>query len=142
VDWVERERMRLQIETEASQRFPGAVQAVYVLTRPRLLSGPRPSDPLIVKAGQLVIRVLIRKAGPGSQERTLRAFWQAHRPEMRQFRDDLLEQFPHLLRIQFTMTEPRDPDPQEPASITMLVNPIRRQPSEDGSAGGSGGPAS
>jgi hypothetical protein len=137
VDWVERERIRLQIEAEASQRFPGAVQAVYVLTRPRLLSGPRPSDPLIVKSGQLVVRVLVRKAGPGSQERTLRAFWQAHRPEMKQFRDDLLEQFPHLLRIQFTMTEPRDPDSQEPGSIIMLAG---RHTSEDGSAGGSGGP--
>jgi hypothetical protein len=58
VDWVERERMRLQIETEASQRFPGAVQAVYVLTRQRLLSGPRPSDPLILKSGRLIVRVL------------------------------------------------------------------------------------
>lgn len=139
MDWVERERMRLQIEAEASRHFPGAVQAVYVLTRPRLLSGPRPSDPLIVKSGQLVVQVLIRKAGPGGQERTLRAFWQAHRPEMKQFRDDLLEQFPHLLRIQFTMTEPRDPDPQEPANLVMLVNPNRRHPSEGGSAGASGG---
>jgi hypothetical protein len=94
---------------------------------------------MIVKSGQLVVRVLIRKAGPGSQERTLRAFWQTQRPEMRQFRDDLLEQYPDLLRIQFTMTEPRDPDPREPGSITMLVNPTRRHPSEDGSAGGSGG---
>ena len=139
MDWAEKERMRLQIEAEASQRFPGAVQAVMVLKRPQFLAGPRPSGPWIVTSGQLVVRVLIRKAGPGSQERTLQAFWQAHRPEMKQFRDDLLEQFPHLLRIQFTMTEPRDPDPQEPASITMLVNPIRRHPSEDGPAGGSSG---
>jgi hypothetical protein len=58
---------------------------------------------------------------------------------MKQFRDDLLQQYPHLLRIQFTMTEPRDPDPREPGIITMLVNPTRRHPSEDGSAGGSGG---
>jgi hypothetical protein len=97
---------------------------------------------MIVKSGQLVVRVLIRKAGPGNQERTLRAFWKTQRPAMKQFRDDLLEQYPHLLRIQFTMTEPRDPNPQEPANIIMLVNPIRRHPSEDASAGGPGGPVS
>ena len=137
MDWVEKDRMRLQIEAEASQRFPGAVQAVMVLKRPQFLAGPRPSGPWIVKSGRIVVRVLIRKAGPDGQERTLQAFWQAHRMEMRQFRDDLSQRFPQVMHIQFTMTEPRAPEDMR--IITMPVGPIRRHPSEDGPVGGSGG---
>ena len=137
MDWVEKERMRLEIEADASQRFPGAVQAVMVLKRPQFLAGPRSSGPWMVKSGRVVVRVLIRKAGPDGQERTLQAFWQAHRMEMQQFRDDLSQRFPEVMRIQFTMTEPRAPEDMR--IITMPVGPIRRHPSEDGPVGGSGG---
>jgi hypothetical protein len=37
------------------------------------------SDRWGMKTGTIVIRVLIRPAGPDGQERTLRAFRQAHR---------------------------------------------------------------
>jgi hypothetical protein len=137
VDWAEKERVRLQIEAEANRRFSGAVQAVIVLESPQLLAGPSPSEPWRVKTGKVIARVLIRKAGPDGRERTLRAFWQAHRGEMQAFRDDLSERFPQVRLIQFTMTEPRDPE--DPRRITMTAGPIRRHSCEDGPEGGSGG---
>jgi hypothetical protein len=136
VDWAEKEHLRLQIEAEANQRFPGAVQAVTVLERPQLLAGASPSDPWIVRTGKIIVRLLIRKAGPDGPERTLQAFWQAHRQEMQQFRDDLSQRFPQVRLIEFTMTEPRDPE--DPRRITMTASPIH-YPSGDGREGGSGG---
>jgi hypothetical protein len=70
VEQSENERIQGQAEAAADQRFPGAAQAVMVLDH---------SDRWGVKTGTIVIRVLIRPAGPDGQERTLRAFRQAHR---------------------------------------------------------------
>jgi hypothetical protein len=63
VEQSESERIQGQAEAEANRRFPGAVQAVMVLDH---------SDRCCVKTGKMVIRVLIRPAGPDGQERTLR----------------------------------------------------------------------
>jgi hypothetical protein len=107
-----------------------------VLERPQFLAGLRPSDPWRVKTGKIIVQVLIRKAGPDGQEWTLRAFWQAHRPEMQQFRENLLQRFPQVRLIEFTMTEPRDPE--DPRRVTMTM-PIHHDPFEDGREGGSSG---
>jgi hypothetical protein len=116
VEQSENERILGQAEAEANQRFPRAVQAVVVLEH---------SDRWDMKTGQLIIRVLISPARPDGQEQTLRAFWQAHRPEMQQFRRDLSQRFPQIRLIQFTMTERKDP--KDPKMITM---PIHHHPSE------------
>ena len=100
-----------------------------MLERPQLLAGLTQSEPWRVKTGKIIVQVLIRKAGPDGQERTLRAFWQAHRTEMQQFRENLLQRFPQVRLIQFTVTEPRDPE--DPRRITMTM-PIRHDPFEAG----------
>jgi hypothetical protein len=66
----------VELEAEANERFPGAVQAVMVLEH---------GDERRAEPGKMTIRVVISAAGPDGQERTLRAFGQAHRPEMEQF---------------------------------------------------------
>jgi hypothetical protein len=122
-----KERIQGLVEVEANQRFPGAVQAVMVLEH---------GDERRVKPGKIVIRVLISPAGPDGQERTLRAFWQVHRPEMEQFRRDLSQRFPHARLIQFTMTNAKDRARDDPRVITMT---IRHDPPEAGPAAGDPG---
>lgn len=124
MEQAEKERVRLQIESAANQRFPGTVQTVMVLEH---------SDERLVKPGKMIIRVVISPAGPDGQERTLRAFGQAHRPEMEQFRRDLSQRFPQARLIQFTMTNRKDQ--RDPRVITMTLH---HDPFE---AGGRPGPA-
>jgi hypothetical protein len=121
VEHAEKERVRLQIEADANQHFPGAVQSVMVLEH----SDERP--------GKMIVQVHLSPAGPDGQERTLRAFWLAHRPEMGQFRRDLSQRFPQVQLIQFTMTSAKARDPR---AITMTLH---HDASEAGRGAGSGG---
>ena len=70
MEWAEQERIRLQIEAEAGQRFPEAVQAVMVLERPQLLAGLTHSEPWRVKTGKIIVRVLAGRAGPAPRDLT------------------------------------------------------------------------
>jgi hypothetical protein len=94
VEQAEKEDLRVLIEAAANQRFPGAVRAVMVL-----------------EYGD----------EPDGQERPLLAFMQAHRPEMRQFRRDLVQRFPRAHRVEFTMAS--RPDPKDARVITMPLRP-------------------
>jgi hypothetical protein len=126
VEQAEKERIQGQIEAEANRRFPSAVQAVMVLDH-----GAEGR----VKTGKLIIRVLISPAGPDGRERTLRAFWWAHRPQMEQFRRYLSQRFTQFRLIQFTLTDAKDQDPNDPRMITMTIH------HDPGEAGGEAGPA-
>lgn len=92
MDQATKDRMQHEIEDEANERFPGAVQGVVVLQH-----GDEPA----VEPGELMIRVLIRPERPDGGEQRLREFHQAHRPEIEQFRRDLSQRVPQAGRLQF-----------------------------------------
>jgi hypothetical protein len=92
MDEAARDRVQQEIEHEANERFPGAVQSVVVL---------RHGDHPVVEPGELIVRVLIRPEGPDDGEQRLRAFEQAHRPEMEQFRREVSRRVPQARRLQF-----------------------------------------
>jgi hypothetical protein len=92
MDQAAKDRIQHEIEHEANERFPGAVQSVAVLQH-----GDEPA----VEPGEVMIRVLIRPEGPDGGEQRLRDFEQAHRPDMEQFRRDLSQRVPQARRLQF-----------------------------------------
>jgi hypothetical protein len=92
MDEAAKERIQHEIEDEANERFPGAVQSVVVLQH---------GDDPVVEPGELMIRVLIRPEGPDGGEQRLRAFEQAHRPEIEQFRREVSQRVPQARRLQF-----------------------------------------
>jgi hypothetical protein len=92
MDQAAKDRIQHEIEDQANERFPGAVQSVVVLQH---------GDEPVVEPGELMIRVLIRPEGPDGGEQRLRDFEQAHRPEMEQFRRDLSQRVPQARRLQF-----------------------------------------
>jgi hypothetical protein len=120
VEQAEKESLRLQIESEANQHFPGAVHGVTVLEH---------SDERRVEPGEMMIRVLIRPEGPDGQERPLRAFGEAHHPEIEQFRRDLSQRFPQARRLQFALANAK-------GRQKMIVVPLDRGPFEAGREGG------
>lgn len=83
MDWT-KEQLQRELENEARQRFASEVSGVMVLPRG-------------------VIRVLVAPLEPDGRERPLRAFDQAHRPEIEQFRDGLRERFPAASKLEFAL---------------------------------------
>jgi hypothetical protein len=123
MDQAAKDRIQHEIEDEANERFPGAVQSVMVLQH---------GDEPVVEPGELMIRVLIRPERPDGGEQRLLDFEQAHRPEMEQFRRDLSQRVPQARRLQFI----RDDGGGDRKVIMM---PLGRGAGEGGREGSPGG---
>lgn len=91
MEQAEKEQLQGEIQQEASQHFPAAVQGVTVLQH---------GDERRIKRGELIIQVLISPQGPDGRQRPLRAFEQAHQSEIEQFRRALSQRFPRARRLQ------------------------------------------
>jgi hypothetical protein len=98
MDQAAMERIQREIEDEANQRFPGAVQQVRLLQH---------GDDRVVEPGEVLIRItLTPQDGPDGPEQTLGGFEGAHGPALREFRRDLLEQVPEARRILIVRDDP------------------------------------
>jgi hypothetical protein len=87
------EQLRQQIDEEAGQRFPGAVQRIAVLQY---------GDDPVIEPGELLVRVIIEAVeGHEAQQQALKTFENAHGPAIRQFRRDLSAQLPEAGRLEF-----------------------------------------
>ncbi|MGH3192461.1 MAG: hypothetical protein ACRDPY_40110 [Streptosporangiaceae bacterium] len=117
MEQAEKERVQREIHDEASRQFPGAVQGVTVLQH---------GDERGIKRAGLMVRVLISPEGPDGRERPLRAFEQAHRTEIEQFRSDLSQRLPQARRLQLVC--------DGPDGRKVILVPLERSPAERGQA--------
>jgi hypothetical protein len=117
MDQAAKERLQHEIQDEASQRFPGAVDSAVVLQHG--------DEPRHVQRGEMTIRVLIKPEGPDGQPRPLRAFGEMHRPEIEQFRRDLAQRLPEARQLQFTLADAT-------SRRKMIVAPLGRSAREGG----------
>ena len=91
MDQAARERIQREMEDEANQRFPGAVQQIRLLEH---------GDDPVVEPGEVLIRISLKSQdGPDGTEQAPHAFERASDPELSQFRRDLLERVPEARRI-------------------------------------------
>jgi hypothetical protein len=116
MDQAAKDRIKHEIEDEANERFPGAVQGVVVLAH---------GDEPVVEPGELIIRVLIRPERLDGGEQGLRDFGQAHRPAIEQFSREVSQRVPEARRLQFI----RDDGSNDPKMIMM---PLGRGRGEGG----------
>ena len=93
MEQADKERIQGEVEEMVERRFPGAVERAIVLQY---------GDEPVVEPGELMIRVLVKRAQADGQDRPLREFAEAHRSELDQFRRDMSERFPQAKRLQFT----------------------------------------
>jgi hypothetical protein len=90
-----------EVEAEARRLFPGAVRRVEWL---------RHGDAPVIEPGEIMPRfVLAEPAGPrGSHDkRMIKAFQEAHRPALRQFRLELAQRWPQIRHLGVTFEDDR-----------------------------------
>ena len=98
MDQAARERIQQEMEDEANQRFPGAVQQIRLLEH---------GDDPVVEPGEVLIRIsLTPQDGPDGPEQAPHAFEQAQGPELSQFRRELLQRVPEARRILVIRDDP------------------------------------
>jgi hypothetical protein len=112
MDQAARERVQRELEDEANQRFPGAAAQIRLLEH---------GDDPVVEPGEVLIRItLAPQDGPDEPAQAAHAFEQAQRPELSQFRRELLERVPEARRILVIREDPGGPDHRR---FIMRLNP-------------------
>jgi len=98
MDEAAKERTQREIKDTVDELFPGAVERVEVL---------RHGDDPVVEPGEILLRVFVAPQGPDGQERKLRDFERAHRPQIERFRREVSERLPQAQTIQITRDDGR-----------------------------------
>jgi hypothetical protein len=115
-----------QLNELVRARFPGDVMRVALLQY---------GDDPVVEPGELMIRVLIRvpegAEGDEAGEHALKAFHQAHRDTLREFRRELEERLPEVRRVEITAEGTED----KPRSGQVLMMRLDGPPMRDRGAG-------
>ena len=102
MDQAAKDRIQHEIEHEANERFPGAVQEIRLLEH---------GDDPVVEPGEVVIRITLAPSdGSDGPEQALHSFEQAHGAELSQFRRELLERVPQARRILVVSQDPGGPN--------------------------------
>ena len=89
-----------EIEAEARRLFPGAVRRVEWLGY---------GDAPVIEPGEILPQFVLAEPGPrgGDIKRMIKAFQEAHRPALRQFRLELARRWPQIRHLGVTFEDDR-----------------------------------